>query len=104
MSGLVHQLAREQLVRAGLDEVFEFFAQARNLELLTPAWLRFEVLTPEPVDMREGTLIDYRLRLHGLPVRWRSRIERWEPRRTVRRSPGARAVQPLASPPRVRGL
>jgi ligand-binding SRPBCC domain-containing protein len=77
----VHRLAREQVVRAGLDEVFAFFAQARNLEVLTPGWLRFEVLTPEPVDMQDGTLIDYRLRLHGLPLRWRSRIERWEPGR-----------------------
>jgi ligand-binding SRPBCC domain-containing protein len=79
MTSAVHRLAREQVVRAGLDEVFAFFAQARNLEALTPGWLRFEVLTPEPVDMGEGTLIDYRLRLHGLPLRWRSRIERWEP-------------------------
>ena len=78
----IHTLRREQMVRADLDEVFTFFAQARNLEVLTPAWLRFEVLTPEPVDMREGTLIDYRLRLHGAPMRWRSRIERWEPGRT----------------------
>ena len=61
--------------------MFAFFAQARNLELFTPGWLRFEVLTPEPLDMKEGTLIDYRLRLHGLPLRWRSRIERWEPGR-----------------------
>lgn len=78
----VHELRREQLVRAGLPEVFEFFSQARNLEVLTPDWLRFEVLMPEPVRMCEGTVIDYRLRLHGLPLRWRSRIERWEPRRT----------------------
>jgi ligand-binding SRPBCC domain-containing protein len=77
----VHELRLEQTVRAGLDEVFEFFSQARNLEVLTPSWLRFEVLTPEPVDMHDGTLIDYRLRLHGLPLRWRSRIELWEPGR-----------------------
>jgi ligand-binding SRPBCC domain-containing protein len=81
MSDGVHQLRREQVVRAGLDEVFEFFAQARNLEVLTPPWLSFEVLTPEPVAMQEGTLLDYRLRLHGLPLRWRSRIEAWEPGR-----------------------
>ena len=81
MKATVHRLAREQVVRAGLHEVFAFFAQASNLEVLTPGWLRFEVLTPEPLDMEEGTLIDYRLRLHGLPLRWRSRIERWEPGR-----------------------
>lgn len=74
-------LDREQLVPRPVDEVFEFFSAARNLERLTPLWLRFEVLTPEPIQMRAGTRIEYRLRLHGLPLRWVSRIERWEPRR-----------------------
>jgi ligand-binding SRPBCC domain-containing protein len=74
-----HRLERAQVVRRSLDEVFAFFARARNLEALTPPWLRFEVLTPEPVAMRAGTVIEYRLRLHGLPLRWTSRIEEWEP-------------------------
>jgi ligand-binding SRPBCC domain-containing protein len=81
MNAPVHRLVREQVVRAGLHEVFAFFAKAHNLEVLTPEWLRFEVLTPEPLHIVEGALIDYRLRLHGLPLRWRSRIERWEPGR-----------------------
>jgi len=66
----VRQFEREQVVRRPLGEVFEFFAQAGNLELITPPWLGFRVLTDEPVVMAAGALIDYRLRLHGLPLRW----------------------------------
>ena len=50
-----------------------------NLEALTPAWLRFEILTPRPIGMRAGALIDYRLRVRGWPVRWQTRIAIWEP-------------------------
>lgn len=61
------------------DEVFPFFGEARNLETLTPRWLKFEVLTPMPIVMRAGTLIDYRIRVHGIPIRWRTEIAEWEP-------------------------
>lgn len=61
------------------EEVFPFFAEARNLETLTPPWLRFEVLTPAPILMRPGALIDYRLRVHGVPLRWRTEIAEWQP-------------------------
>lgn len=60
-------------------EVFAFFANAHNLEILTPPWLNFEVLTPGPISMRPGTLIDYRIRIHGIPVRWRTEITGWQP-------------------------
>ena len=62
-----------------LEEVFPFFSDARNLEVLTPPWLKFEILTDGPVVMKEGQAIDYRLRLRGIPIRWRSSISRWEP-------------------------
>ncbi len=62
-------------------EIFPFFGEARNLETLTPPWVRFEVLTPAPIAMRAGTLIDYRIRIHGLPVRWRTEIAVWDPPR-----------------------
>lgn len=77
----VHRLEREQYLERPPDEVFAFFAQASNLERITPPWLRFEVLTPEPVQMAVGALIDYRLRVHGVPLGWTSQIEVWEPGR-----------------------
>ena len=77
----VHRLARRQYLEHPLDEVFAFFAEARNLERITPAWLRFSVQTPDPIEMAGGTLIDYRLQYHGVPVGWTSQIEVWEPER-----------------------
>jgi ligand-binding SRPBCC domain-containing protein len=61
------------------EEVFSFFSDALNLELITPPWLRFKVLTFSPVEMKEGTVIDYRLKLRGIPLRWQSQITAWEP-------------------------
>jgi ligand-binding SRPBCC domain-containing protein len=77
----IHHLYREQLVPRPLDEVFAFFARAGNLERITPPWLAFSLQDPEPDEMATGTRIEYRLHLHGIPLRWISRIERWEPGR-----------------------
>ena len=74
-----HELVTEQNFEQPLDEVFAFFADAFQLEVITPPWLKFRVVTPRPIDIRPGTLIDYRLKLHGIPIRWRSRITKWDP-------------------------
>jgi ligand-binding SRPBCC domain-containing protein len=60
-------------------EVFAFFADAANLEALTPPWLGFKIQTPQPIEMRPGALIQYRIRVHGLPLGWTTKITVWEP-------------------------
>jgi ligand-binding SRPBCC domain-containing protein len=77
----LHALEREQVVPCGLADAFAFFAEAANLESITPPWLRFRIVTPQPVELRQDAIIDYRLRLHRIPLRWRTRIDRWEPGR-----------------------
>jgi ligand-binding SRPBCC domain-containing protein len=75
----VHILERRQRLAAPLERAFELYSEARNLERITPPWLGFRVTTPGAIEMREGALIEYRLKLHGVPVRWRTRIAAWEP-------------------------
>ena len=75
----MHRLVREQFFTRPRKEIFAFFADAANLERITPESLRFEMLTPMPIEMKPGALLDYRLKLFGIPVRWTSRIETFEP-------------------------
>jgi ligand-binding SRPBCC domain-containing protein len=74
-----HTIHREQRLEGTPGDVFPFFGDAANLEAITPPWLGFHVVTPRPIDMREGTLIEYRLKLRGLPISWLTRIEEWVP-------------------------
>ena len=74
-----YRLATEVTLPVDRSELFDFFADASNLEALTPPWLHFRILTPGPIAMGAGTLIDYRLRIHGVPLSWRTRIAVWEP-------------------------
>lgn len=71
--------AAEQRVPRPRDEVFGFFSDPANLEALTPPWLRFRIVARTTEAVREGSEFTYRLRLHGLPLTWISRITRWEP-------------------------
>src|ERR1700733_15246175 len=63
----IHVLERQQRIERPLAEIFPFYADAANLERITPPWLGFEVTTPKPIEMEAGALIEYRLRLHGIP-------------------------------------
>ena len=67
------------LLRHPRQDIFDFFSRAENLNVLTPPWLHFSILTPPPIDMGVGTVITYRIRLRGIPVRWVSQITEWEP-------------------------
>jgi ligand-binding SRPBCC domain-containing protein len=79
MSAGEHILRVEQIVPCPRTEVFAFFAEARNLERITPASLRFVIESPLPITMARGTIIDYHLRLFIFPFKWKTRITAWEP-------------------------
>lgn len=74
-----HRLKTSLVLPLGIDETFSFFADASNLEKITPAELCFQILTPQPIEITEGTEIDYRLRIYGVPLDWCSRITNWSP-------------------------
>jgi ligand-binding SRPBCC domain-containing protein len=68
-----------QKINQPISDVFSFFSQAENLQKLTPPWLKFKFLSPLPIDMKKGTLIDYKLQIMGIPLKWRTEITIWEP-------------------------
>ena len=72
-------LTADLVIPAPLSDVFGFFSRPENLGLITPPWLEFRVLTPSPVPMHEGAIIDYRIRMRAIPMRWRTRILEYRP-------------------------
>lgn len=75
----VHALSRTHELESTPDDVFPFFADAFNLEAITPPLLDFSLLTPAPIELGAGTVIQYAMRLHGVPVNWVSSIQNWDP-------------------------
>ena len=76
-----YTLERDQWIPRPLEELLPFFADARNLEAITPPWLHFGLLPPVPESVEQGVRIEYRLKLGGIPIRWRTRIRDWDPPR-----------------------
>lgn len=74
-----YMLEREIRIPRPLSEVFSFFADAGNLQRLTPPWLSFRIVSSLPIEMRTGARIDYQLRLRGVPIQWTSEITAWDP-------------------------
>lgn len=74
-----HVFESQTILPVPREEVFPFFSDATNLARLTPASLGFQIRSPQPIQMEEGTLIDYTIKLHGLPMRWRTKITQWNP-------------------------
>jgi ligand-binding SRPBCC domain-containing protein len=79
ITGEEQHLLSEIWLPRPLSEIFPFFADANNLQRMTPPWVSFRILTKGPIRMQVGALIDYRIGVHGVPMRWRTRITAWEP-------------------------
>jgi ligand-binding SRPBCC domain-containing protein len=75
----IHRFESELWLPIPPTELFPFFADAGNLDEITPPWLSFRIITPPPIEMQPGALIDYRLKVRGIPLSWRTRINVWEP-------------------------
>ncbi len=73
-----HKIVRKTIIKKPLEEVFQFFSKAENLNLLTPPELEFKILTPLPIKMKAGALIDYRIKLNGIPFNWKTEICEWK--------------------------
>tara|TARA_Y100001960_G_C14714907_1_gene849083 strand:+ start:1092 stop:1553 length:462 start_codon:yes stop_codon:yes gene_type:complete len=79
LGGKTYKIEQKQTILTNRSEVFEFFSDAFNLELLTPKFLNFRILTPPPINIKEGTIIQYKISLFGVPMKWKTEIEKFEP-------------------------
>jgi ligand-binding SRPBCC domain-containing protein len=75
----IHEFKSDLWLPLPPEKLFQFFADASQLQAITPPWLNFKIVTQLPIAMREGALIDYKLRVRGVPLRWRTRINLWQP-------------------------
>ena len=75
----IRTLSRELWLPRRIDAIFDFFSDAGNLEALTPPWLHFQIITPQPVALQLGSIIEYRIRWRQIPLYWRTEIAAWEP-------------------------
>ena len=75
----IYELKRKVFISAPVEEVFSFFSAAENLNLITPPWLHFKILTPLPVLMKKNALIDYSIKILGLRMTWNTEITVWQP-------------------------
>ena len=76
---MAFQVHQEQLLSYPIEQAFRLLASPENLNLLTPPWVKFSILSPQPIEMAVGTIIEYRIRVRGVPVNWRSEITEWQP-------------------------
>ena len=75
----VYTFKKEQKISKNILEVFDFFSRPENLAAITPPKMKFQILTPSPIEMKEGALIDYTVRILGFPIRWRTLITKYDP-------------------------
>ena len=75
----LYTLKREQKISKNIDDVFEFFSKPENLSIITPSKMKFKILTPSPIEMKEGALIDYTVNIFHFPIRWRTLITDYKP-------------------------
>lgn len=74
-----HILYRKQILNLSRPELFEFFADAGNLERITPPHLNFRIITPQPISIKKGSIIDYKIGLYGIGIKWKTLISTWNP-------------------------